>query len=156
MYKTTDDGSVDSVVRYYDVHIPLEAVAAYFYVPPPLSPVSEIPPARLPSPLTTLLREANQPEPITVTVTSKPQPKTDRMPPTAPAPLRRDQRDIAETLNRLTQPTRPRTVVGNAANTVKRFIFRAYFQPLPHVRPGLRASLRKYRPSNIIVIYIFT
>jgi len=72
----------------------------------------------MPSPLTALLLGASEPEPEAVAV-----------PPTTPVPLRRDQRDFSETLNRLTKPIRPR-IVGNATAIIDRFILSAYFSAL--------------------------
>jgi len=106
VYKTTADKSLDHVVRCFNIDIPPEVVAAYFYVPPPPpSPTPEVSRAQPLSPLTALLLGAtSQPEPET---------KTAKM---LPAPSCRDPRDVAETINRLTRSTRPRTV-GNAATT---------------------------------------
>ena len=148
VYKTATDKSDGGLVRRFDFDIPSEAVADYFYVPPP--PVPEIaPPARARSPLSTLLLAAGQPEPETVRI----------VPPAAAAATpRRSARDIAATIDRLARPIRPRRTAGNmtsVATLVKFFeMFAACYVVVTNAIPlrfdgrstAYQRSLQPYRP----------
>ena len=139
VYKSiTTEKSVNELVRCFHFHIPPEAVANYYYVPPP-TPIPEIPPARTLSPLTALLRGADESKPKPKPK-PKPEPETVRAPPAAPTQPRHDRRDINETVKRLTKPTRPRaigTTTTTTTTTTTRWVIALGSNPNPITNPTL-------------------